>query len=74
MVWVCKLVGPLDHPQLAAGRDPIQVSVESPVADDAYSDSHPSYIVDDGNVECELPLGAGSPTGDPSQSEQSGNP
>jgi hypothetical protein len=54
-IWVCKLVGPPDDPRVAEGTNPIQVSADSVDADDAFSDAHPSYVVEDGEIECEVP-------------------
>jgi hypothetical protein len=54
-VWVCKLVGPPDHPHVKEGKNPIHVSVDSVEAEHGFSDAHPSYVVDDGKAECKVP-------------------
>jgi hypothetical protein len=59
-VWVCKLVGPPDDPHVAEGKNPIHVSANSVDADDAASDDHPSYVAEDGEVECKVPAKPGS--------------
>jgi hypothetical protein len=52
-VWVCKLIGPPEDPWVKPGKNPIHVSIESTDAEEAFTDSHPSYIVEHGDVECE---------------------
>lgn len=54
-VWVCKLVGPPDDPSVKPGKNPIHVSVESIDAEEGFSDAHPSYVVEHGDVVCEVP-------------------
>jgi len=54
-VWVCKLVGSPDELEVKDGKNPIHVSVNSTDADEGFSDAHPSYVVEDGDVECEVP-------------------
>lgn len=54
-VWVCRLVGSPDDPEIKAGENPIHVSVNSTDAEEGFSDAHPSYVVEDGEVECEVP-------------------
>lgn len=53
-VWVCKLIGPPDDPQVKEGKNPIHVSVNSIHAEEGFSDAHPSYVVEHGNVECSV--------------------
>lgn len=54
-VWVCKIVGPPDDLQVKPGVNPIHVSANSLDADDAFSDTHPSYVVENGDVVCVVP-------------------
>ena len=54
-VWVCKLVGPPDSPSLAPGKNPIHVSSNAVDAEEGFSDAHPSYVVEHGDVECVVP-------------------
>lgn len=54
-IWVCKLIGPPDNPSVKPGKNPIQVSVNSVDGDEGFSDTHPSYIVEHGDVVCEIP-------------------
>ena len=54
-VWVCKLIGPPDNPSVKAGKNPIYVSANSVDADEGFSDAHPSYVVEHGDVICALP-------------------
>ncbi len=60
-VWVCKLVGPPDNPIVKPGRNPIHVSVDSIDAEEGFSDAHPSYVVDSGDVACEVPDASEAP-------------
>lgn len=52
---MCKLVRPPDGPKVNEGDNPIHVSADSNDAQEAFSDSHPSYVVEGGDVECEIP-------------------
>ncbi|HEU4895367.1 MAG TPA: hypothetical protein VFT85_05980 [Acidimicrobiia bacterium] len=54
-VWVCKLIGPADDPILKPGKNPIHVSAGSLDAQEGFSDAHPSYIVEHGDVVCVVP-------------------
>ncbi len=54
-VWVCKLVGPPHDPKVKKGENPIHVSVNSIDAEEGFSDAHPSYVVEHGNVGCSVP-------------------
>lgn len=54
-VWVCKLIGPPHDPKVKEGDNPIHVSADSNDAQETFSDSHPSYVVEDGDVEREIP-------------------
>lgn len=54
-VWVCKLVGPPHDPKVKEGGNPIHVEADSVEAREAFSDTHPSYVVESGDVECEIP-------------------
>lgn len=65
-VWVCKLVGPPDEPSVKEGDNPIRVSADSINAQEAFSDTHPSYVVESGDVECEIPDPEESGSGDSS--------
>lgn len=65
-VWVCKLVGPPDEPKVKEGDNPIHVSADSIEAEEAFSDTHPSYVVESGDVECEIPAPEESGSGDAS--------
>ena len=56
-VWVCKMVGPPDDPHLAPGENPIEVSVNSASAAEAFSDAHPSYVVEEGEQCVEPSIG-----------------
>lgn len=60
-VWVCRLVGPMDDPRVADGKNPIFVSVNSVEGEHAFSDAHPSYVVDNGETECHTPDAAFEP-------------
>lgn len=53
-VWVCKIVGPPGNYRVAPGKNPVEVGVNSATAAEGFSDSHPSYIVEEGEL-CELP-------------------
>lgn len=52
MVWVCKIVGSPGDYRVKEGKNPIYVSVNSTDADEAFADSHPSYIVDGEDSAC----------------------
>lgn len=54
-IWTCKLAGPPAEPKLAPGQNPLQVSVNSVDAQDAFSDAHPSYVVESGEIVCVEP-------------------
>jgi hypothetical protein len=54
-VWVCKLVGPPGSTKVKEGKNPIHVSINSTDADQGFSDAHPSYIVENGDVVCVVP-------------------
>lgn len=54
-VWVCKLTGPPHDPEVKKGDNPIHVSVNSAHAEEGFSDAHPSYVVEHGDVECSVP-------------------
>lgn len=54
-VWVCKLIGPPHDPQVMEGKNPIHVSLSSIHAEEGFSDAHPSYVVEHGDVECSVP-------------------
>lgn len=73
-VWVCKLVGPPEDPSLAPGNNPIEVSLDSLDALEGFADAHPSYVVESGDVECEVPEIESSESGTPEEnSSSSGN-
>lgn len=54
-VWVCKLVGPPENPSVKPGKNPIHVSIDSIDAEEGFADAHPSYVVEHGDVVCEVP-------------------
>lgn len=58
-VWVCKLIGPPDEPRVKPGKNPIHVSIASLDAEQAFSDAHPSYVVEHAEVECAVPASTG---------------
>ena len=63
-VWVCKLIGPPDNPSVKRGKNPIHVSANSVDASEGFSDAHPSYVVEHGDVICTVPDGDQSPESD----------
>jgi hypothetical protein len=55
-VWVCKLIGPPEDPSVKPGQNPIHVSAGSLDAEEGFSDAHPSYVVEHGEVVCAVPV------------------
>jgi hypothetical protein len=54
-VWVCVVLVRKDGIHLLKpGKNPVHVSVNSHDARDAASADHPSYVVDDGAVQCRV--------------------
>lgn len=51
-VWICKLVGQPDNPNLAEQNNPRQVSA-SATDNGVFNDKHGSPVVDDGDVDCD---------------------
>ena len=67
MIWVCKVVGHPEQPRLI-GEDPLYVSVHSRDGREAFSDEHPSYVVEEGD-RCLGPVGDEADTADEPHSD-----
>lgn len=59
-VWVCKMIGPPGDARLKQGENPIEVGLDSTDAEEAFSDAHPSFVVDPGE-DCEKPSDGDEP-------------